>query len=78
MSHCCSPCFISFCFDRFFFLVFFSSEIAVKFARTTFLLASNHSIFFLDKKETKNQERTMLSSRKMAFPRPPFFRACAL
>jgi hypothetical protein len=33
--------------------------------------------FFLDKKETKNQEKTILSARK-AFPRPAFFRADAL
>ncbi len=34
-------------------------------------------IFFLDKKETKNQEITMLSTH-MSNPRPPFFLACAL
>jgi len=31
-------------------------------------------IFFLDKKERKNQEKTKLSARKIASPRPPFFR----
>ncbi len=34
-------------------------------------------IFFLDKKERKNQEKTKLSARKMASPRPPFFQARA-
>jgi len=34
-------------------------------------------IFFLDKKETKNQEKTILSPCK-ACPRPAFFQAIAL
>jgi len=37
----------------------------------------NEVIFFLDKKETKDQEKTILSPR-LASPRPAFFRANAL
>jgi hypothetical protein len=41
------------------------------------LAVSYFLFFFLDEKETKNQEKTILSPRK-ASPRPAFFRATAL
>jgi len=69
---CCEACLITFVFDAGLKQSSGLSTVLPGQSGFKFIL-----FFFLDKKETKNQEKTILSSHQSC-PRPAFFRANAL